>query len=299
MKPLIDLPLSRQSLDPDTLGRRDETLIGRLCEDPTTRAVVVDELSRPALLGDALHYVSPNGVAESADMTVAYLGRQQDGAAVILLAGPEVPGLEYRDVRTVVGMMGEHDRGVVVPATALANWHRRHRFCPRCGGQTTILESGWVRRCRACETQHFPRIDPAVIMAVIDGADRLLLAHAAHFGPRRYSTLAGYVEPGENLEHAVVRETWEEVGLNVTEVVYRGSQPWPFPRSLMLAYTARVAGTPEPVADGEEIVHARFFTRDELARSIADGEVTPPGGASVAYALVEDWFGGPLPERAG
>nr|NLD41434.1 NAD(+) diphosphatase [Actinomycetales bacterium] len=293
MKPLVDLPLAHQSLDADTLGRRDETLIPKLLTDPFARAVVLDELGRPALDGTALAYVETNRVGHRR-MTLAYLGRRPDGAGILLASGPEIDGLAYADVRFGMARMNDFDRGVVVPATALANWHRQYQFCPRCGNQTDPVQAGWVRRCRACEVEHFPRIDPAVIMAVVDDSDRLLLAHAAHFGPGRYSTIAGYVEPGESLEHAVVRETWEEVGLDVVDVAYRGSQPWPFPRSLMFAYAARVTGTPEPVVDGEEIVAARFFTRPQLREMVGSGELKPPGRASVARSLVEDWYGGRL-----
>lgn len=296
MRALIDLPLAHQSLDADTLGRTDENLIGKLLGDPLALAVVLDELGRPALSGTGLAYVPAASLGGGSGMTLAYLGRRPDGVGVLLASGPARPGLEYHDVRFGMARMDDFDRGVVVPATALANWHRLYQFCPRCGNQTDAVQSGWVRQCRACETQHFPRIDPAVIMAVVDAADRILLAHAAHFGAGRYSTIAGYVEPGESLEHAVVRETWEEVGLNVVDVAYRGSQPWPFPRSLMFAYTARVEGTPEPVVDGIEIVDAKFFTREELGRLVASGELKPPGRASVARSLVEDWYGGPLRE---
>lgn len=295
MKPLLHLPLSELTLDPDTLARTDTWVWAAVQTDEATRVVVMDEAGRPAVAGEGLDY-RPLADVDGEERVLAYLGRGPDGVAYVLSVGPAVDGLEYKDVRGVVATMPDFDRGVVVPAVALANWHRLYRFCPRCGHGTVPVQAGWVRRCESCDTQHFPRIDPAVIMAVIDGADRLLLAHAGHFPERRYSTIAGYVEPGENLEHAVVRETWEEVGLNVTRLEYRGSQPWPFPRSLMFAYTAYVDGTPEPVVDGEEITHARFFTRDELVEAVAAGEILPPGRASVARALVEDWLGGELAE---
>lgn len=297
MKPLLHLPLAELTLDPDTLARADAWVWAWIRTDETTRAVVMDETGRPALRDGALDLRPLDGV-DGPERTLAYLGRGPNGTAYVLSLGPAVGGCEYHDVRAVVGTMPDVDRGIVVPAVALANWHRLHTHCPRCGERTVPVQAGWVRSCEACGTDHFPRIDPAVIMAVVDGADRLLLAHAAHFPDRRYSTIAGYVEPGENLEHAVVRETWEEVGLNVTRLEYRGSQPWPFPRSLMFAYTAFVDGTPQPVVDGEEITEARFFTREELVAAVAAGEILPPGRASVARSLVEDWLGGELEEPA-
>ncbi len=142
----------------------------------------------------------------------------------------------------------------------------------------------------------YPRTDPAVIMTVVHGEgpdERLLLGHAAHWPERRFSTLAGYVEPGESLENAVRREVAEEAGVVVGDVAYRGSQPWPFPASLMLGFSAR-ALTTELHVDGVELTDARWFTRAELADAVRSGEVLLPGRSSIARALVEDWFGARL-----
>ncbi|WP_250447807.1 NAD(+) diphosphatase, partial [Actinotalea sp. C106] len=175
----------------------------------------------------------------------------------------------------------------------LAAWHPRHVHCPRCGAPTVSVLGGWVRRCTVDGSDHYPRTDPAVIMAVTDDQDRLLLGHAPHWPERRFSTLAGYVEPGESLEAAVRREVGEEVGVVVGEVAYQGSQPWPFPASLMLAFTARATST-EIDVDGDELTEARWFTRDELVGAVGRGEVLLPTRASVARALIEDWLGAPI-----
>ena len=151
--------------------------------------------------------------------------------------------------------------------------------------------AGWVLRCREDGVEQFPRTDPAVIMAVRDGQDRLLLARNAHFRGRFHSVLAGFVEPGESLENAVAREVDEEVGVTVTEVEYMGSQPWPFPRSLMLGYRAWAPEAAELTLQDEEIAEARWFSREELAAALAAEEIELPGAASMGRALIDDWYG--------
>jgi NAD+ diphosphatase len=190
--------------------------------------------------------------------------------------------------------MAARDAGLGVAAVALAAWHRSHRCCPLCGTPTVVGFAGWVRHCPTDGRDQYPRTDPAVIMAVVDDDDRLLLGHAAQWPERRFSTLAGYVEPGEGLEQAVRREVDEEVGVAVGEVTYRGSQPWPFPASIMLAFVARATSTRITV-DGVEVTQARWFTRAELAAAAESGEVLLPSRASIARALIEEWAGAPLP----
>jgi len=204
----------------------------------------------------------------------------------------------WSGLRELVGGLGSPSAGLATEAVALAAWHANHERCPRCGGRTTVENAGWTRRCVAQGIEIYPRTDPAVIMTVVHGAgddERLLLGHAAHWPDRRFSTLAGYVEPGESLESAVRREVLEEAGVVVGDVVYRGSQPWPFPASLMLGFTAR-ARTSEIHVDGVELTDARWFTRTELDRAARSGEVLLPGRTSIARSLVEDWFGGRLPD---
>jgi len=219
----------------------------------------------------------------------------QDGAAGA--GGDEAVAVRWASLREVGATLDARDAGLVTTAVALDAWHERHPRCPRCGAATRVTQAGWVRTCTVDASEHYPRTDPAVIMAVVDDAERLLLAHAAAWARGRYSTLAGFVEPGESLEHAVRREAAEETGVVVGEVAYAGSQPWPFPASLMLAFVAR-ALTTDVTVDAVEVEHAAWFTRDELARAVAAGEVVPPSRSSIARALVEDWFGGPLPVPA-
>ena len=179
-------------------------------------------------------------------------------------------------------------------AVALEGWHARHRCCPRCGQATDPELGGWVRRCAADGSEHYPRTDPAIIVLVIDDRDRALLARQTRWPSGWMSTLAGFVEPGERAESAVRREVAEEVGVVVSSATYLTSQPWPFPGSLMLGFHA-VAGSTELRPDGEEIAEAEWFTRESLARAAADGRVRLPPSISIARWLIEQWFGRELP----
>lgn len=246
--------------------------------------------------------------------TWLYLGEDATGAFVALVlpdaAGTPAVGLEgvaaespaddlvaahtWLSLRDLAPALSSRDAGLATEAVALAAWHASHPRCPRCGEPTEAVQGGWVRRCTNDASEHYPRTDPAVIMAVLDDADRLLLGRAAQWAPGKFSTLAGYVEPGEPLEAAVRREVLEEVGIQIGAVEYRGSQPWPFPASLMLGFVAHATSTDIQV-DGEEVVDARWFDRPGLVEAIEDGSVVLPGRASIARALIEDWYGAELP----
>lgn len=187
--------------------------------------------------------------------------------------------------------------GLATSAVSLSMWQNRQRFCPACGAPVKPCMSGWAQRCLGADPGHtlFPRIEPAVIMAVVDSRDRLLLQHNSAWGPDFHSVTAGFVEAGENLEHAVRRETMEEVGVPVGEVHYMGSQPWPFPSSLMVAFKARAMMTGIRV-DGQETKEAAWFSRDELSASMAAGTIRMPKRATIARAMIEEWYGRGLEE---
>jgi NAD+ diphosphatase len=191
------------------------------------------------------------------------------------------------------GLSGD-EVSVATTAIALDNWHRTHPRCAQCGKPTVPTQAGWTRRCDADGSEHYPRTDPAVIVLVIDGEDRALLGRQGRWQPQWFSTLAGFVESGESAESAVRREIEEEAGVRVDDMVYLGSQPWPFPCSLMLGYHAWTSDV-DIVVDGEEIVEARWFSRAELAAACASGEVALPPAVSIARRLIERWFGEELP----
>lgn len=210
----------------------------------------------------------------------------------------------WADLRNIGERLSVADRGVLVEAVALCQWHERHSKCPICGADTVPREAGWSTRCPVDDTPHFPRTDPAVIMLVHDGADRCVLGRQAVWPEGRFSILAGFVEPGESLEAAVAREVLEEVGLNVTDISYVGSQPWPFPASIMLGFVARVDGPDKIVAVDGEIAEAHWFTRDEVnglfgwgdAGASDPGARSMPGQISIAHHIMKAWAEGQFAE---
>jgi NAD+ diphosphatase len=193
---------------------------------------------------------------------------------------------EFKDLRTLAGELPRDEAGLLAYARAMLLWRDRHRYCGRCGSLTVPVQGGHVLECMdpTCATQQFPRIDPAVIVLITDG-ERALLGRQASWPPGRYSTIAGFVEPGESLEDAVIREVGEETGVVVANVEYHSSQPWPFPSSLMLGFTAFAATTEIELVD-RELEDARWLTRAQLAQ----GEVALPTTHSISFRLIEDWY---------
>jgi NAD+ diphosphatase len=220
---------------------------------------------------------------------------EQDGVPHFAVLVDHVPdGMRADELRRFVQTLPAEEAALVVHAVALGEWHRANRHCPRCGSRLEVSDAGHLLVCSGCGRQQFPRTDPAVIMVVTDDEDRCLLGRQQQWPEGRYSTLAGFVEPGESLEHAVAREVEEEVGVVVDEVTYFGNQPWPFPSSLMVGFFAR-ARTTEISVDGAEISDARWFTREEMRAEAEAGTLLLPGGISISRSLVETWYGGPLP----
>jgi len=201
--------------------------------------------------------------------------------------------LRWAGLREVGPLLDDAGAGLFTMALAVGNWHATHTHCARCGAPTDVVQAGWARMCPRCRAEHYPRTDPAVIMAVVDDRDRILLGRQASWPPRRYSTLAGFVEPGESLEAAVRREVAEEAHVEIGDVEYRGSQPWPFPSSLMLGFRA-YALTTVVQADGVELAHARWWTRQEFEADVASRELMLPPRVSIARRLIEDWYGAPV-----
>lgn len=194
-------------------------------------------------------------------------------------------------LRELGAKLDEFHLGISMHAIALSNWHRSHPHCARCGAETESTLGGSVRVCVKDQSQHHPRTDSAVIVLVKDKDDRILLGHQPIWPDGRFSTFAGFLEPGETFEQCVEREVFEESGVKVSEITYLGSQPWPFPASIMIAFSA-VADDPSTAkADGVEITDVRWFSREELKNSVADGSLLLPPTISVARKMIAMWFG--------
>ncbi|MDX2287382.1 MAG: NAD(+) diphosphatase [Hyphomicrobiaceae bacterium] len=229
--------------------------------------------------------VDPVGTATFAQPTSEHFARNAPDARQHL-----APIADLRNL-AAQGSMTPEELSLVAQAVALVHWHENHRCCGRCGGSMSSKDAGWKKRCWSCKHEEFPRVDPVVIMAVTDG-DRILLAHEERFPDKMFSTLAGYVEPGDDIEGAVRRETAEEVGVEVGSVEVLGSQPWPFPHSLMIGCFA-VAQTTAITVNTAEVQDARWFARDEAAAMLAGRhlqELWLPGPQSMAHHLVKTFL---------
>jgi NAD+ diphosphatase len=229
------------------------------------------------------------------------LARPTDDAVFLGLAGEtplfadDVNGSEPTEgrpagLREAASELAAEEVALAGYAGSLLAWHRRHRFCANCGTPTEQRDGGHERRCPACDAHHFPRTDPVVIVRVTDALDRLLLGRQASWADGRFSLLAGYVEPGETLEGAVRREVLEESGVELGEVSYLASQPWPFPSSLMLGFSALAAGG-EPAPGDGELAEVRWFEREEVERAArGEGELALSPPYSIARQLIDAWL---------
>lgn len=290
---LADLALSRGTLDRAGHERRDPDLLKRLLADPQTRVAVIrgDRMGFEDD-GDRLRLVLRGPEPADGAGLALYLGRDPSGTAYVAVVGDPIadPDEGWGTLRQVGAALDATDAGVFTTALALTNWHRHHQRCPRCGAPTEPEQGGWIRRCSEDGSEHYPRTDPAVIMSVVDASDRLLLARSPGWPERNFSVLAGFVEPGESLESAVVREIEEEVGLRVTDVHYLGNQPWPFPSSLMVGFATRTSEV-ELRLDPHEISEARWVTREDYRDLLRAGSLRVPTGISIAKRIIEHWLG--------
>jgi NAD+ diphosphatase len=290
--------------DRTALHRADDTWLAERWADPETRVLVVSG-TRVRPVDGALDWVAP---ADAPDGLRVLLGEHEGRARVALIADAAMSKAaddgsagEWTPLRGLLPFLADDALAgapLIFHALGLAEWLWVTRFCPRCGGPLRPRASGHELACDDGHVQ-FPRTDPAVIMIVTSGEpgaddERCLLGRQAVWPAGRYSTLAGFCEPGETLEDAVRREVAEEVGIAVGDVDYFGNQPWPLPASLMVGFVAR-ALTTEVSVDEHEIEDARWFTRAEMKALAEAGTLVLPGGVSISRSLVEHWYGGPLP----
>ncbi|MGZ4436064.1 MAG: NAD(+) diphosphatase [Nocardioidaceae bacterium] len=291
----VDIALSHRTHERVGERRTDEAWLAEAWARAGTRVLPLAGAKFPVTsTGTALGWRTPDAAPEG---TRLFLGMQDGEARFAVQLPDEAAGEGWTVLRGALPNLDARDAGVALHAVGLAEWLRAHRFCPRCGGTLAVTAAGHVLTCGQCGRQQFPRTDPAVIMLVTDG-ERALLGRSPAWPEGRYSTLAGFVEPGESLEDAVRREVAEEVGVTVGEVRYFGNQPWPLPASLMVGFFARAETTAISV-DAEEIEAARWFTREQLLAEAEAGTLQIPTGISISRSLVEAWYGGPLPGAWG
>ncbi len=198
---------------------------------------------------------------------------------------------DYLTLRELAGELSPLELEIAMHAIALANWHDAHPHCSKCGAATRVDLGGAVRVCDVDKSQHHPRTDAAVIVLIKDSNDRVLLGHQPVWPEGRFSTFAGFLEPGETFEQCVAREAFEEAGVKLREVRYLGSQPWPFPASIMIAFEAITDAPDDARPDGEEITELKWFSRQELKAAAADGSLLLPPTVSVARRMIEGWLG--------
>ena len=197
---------------------------------------------------------------------------------------------QFRELREVAALLDAPEAAILAHARAMAYWHQRHRFCGDCGSPTESREGGYLRVCSnaQCGQHHFPRSDPAIIV-LVEWENHCLLGHKPSWPDGLYSTIAGFVEPGECIEGAVIREVSEETGVQVGEIHYQSSQPWPFPSSLMLGFRARaVDGTIR--VDQDELQDAQWFTREQIRSGLLEERLQLPTNISVSHRLIEGWY---------
>lgn len=307
----VDLPAMEMSFLGNTLDRQstrrgEKSFLANLLDRPNTVVVLstprtlVFPAGAPLKVGHTLQAALDLGARRD---EMVFLGlRPENGQALFATTLrqhdeelAEVPALHLQDLRSLAlqKSLSPADLGALAQARALIHWHRTHRHCSRCGAKTQMAEAGYRRDCPSCEGQHFPRTDPCVIMLITDG-DRALLGRPARLPEGIYTTLAGFMEPGETIEQAVRRETLEESGIVVGDVRLVSNQPWPFPANLMLGCIG--TATSEQIAiEDDELEDCKWCHRDEVRQMVAgthpEGHMIPPS-ISIAYELITGWLEG-------
>jgi len=286
-KPL-KLPLAAAEVDRSAHLRSDEAYI----KSAWPNASVLQFMSEKFVSHlNQLTFVKGVSLGEYDSQSDYFLGVKDGENFFLKHLNSQTSNLEFKSLREIGSYLSPRDIGLAVHAQGLANWHSKHPRCSLCGGPTDVVLAGAVRRCPADQSEHYPRTDGAIIVLIKDEKDQILLGRQKVWPKHRFSTFAGFVEPGESFEHCVIREVREEAGVELTKINYLGSQPWPFPASLMIAFEA-VTNTPELArADGDEIEEIRWFSREDMKGAIADKSLILPFEISVARQMIKAWYG--------
>lgn len=285
---LDQLLLSRAAVDRAAHKRGDAQWLAEQLQNPQTKVLLLQGGKFP--VADQRIQWTTIDVLDGYEIHEHYLlGIKDDISYIAVRVNAELP--ETSTLFDVGSLLDSHDVGLATTAVALGHWHENHQFCTKCGTKLTVTSAGWSRTCPADGTEVFPRTDPAVIALPIY-QDKAVLGRRFNWPENRFSCFAGFVEAGESSEMALQRELTEESGLIVdpVQIRYMGSQPWPFPQSLMLGYHVGVLND-NAVADGEEITTVRWFTKEELVSQVSSGDVVLPPKISIARQLIEQWVG--------
>lgn len=286
-KPL-KLPLAVAEIDRSAHLRSDEAYL----QSSWPNALVLQFNSEKfASQSNQLTFVKGASLGEY-DSQIDYFLGVKDGENFFLRhLNDETLTSEFKSLRAIGSFLSPRDIGLAVHAQGLANWHSKHPRCSLCGGPTVVVLAGAVRRCPTDQSEHYPRTDSAIIVLIKNDKDQILLGRQKVWPKYRFSTFAGFVEPGESFEHCVIREVREEAGVELTKINYLGSQPWPFPASLMIAFEA-ITNTPELARpDEDEIEEIRWFSREEMKSAILDKSLILPFEISVARQMINAWYG--------
>ena len=286
-KPL-KLPLAAAEVDRSAHLRSDEAYL----QSSWPNALVLQFSSEKfASQSNQLAFVKGASLGEY-DSQIDYFLGVKDGENFFLRhLNDETSKSEFKSLRAIGSFLSPRDIGLAVHAQGLANWHSKHPRCSLCGGPTVVVLAGAVRRCPTDQSEHYPRTDSAIIVLIKNDKDQILLGRQKVWPKYRFSTFAGFVEPGESFEHCVIREVREEAGVELTKINYLGSQPWPFPASLMIAFEA-ITNTPELARpDGDEIEEIRWFSREDMKSAILDKSLILPFEISVARQMINAWYG--------
>ena len=286
-KPL-KLPLAAAEIDRSAHLRSDEAYL----QSSWPNALVLQFSSEKfASQSNQLTFVKGASLGEY-DSQIDYFLGVKDGENFFLRhLNDETLTSEFKSLRAIGSFLSPRDIGLAVHAQGLANWHSKHPRCSLCGGPTVVVLAGAVRRCPTDQSEHYPRTDSAIIVLIKNDKDQILLGRQKVWPKYRFSTFAGFVEPGESFEHCVIREVREEAGVELTKINYLGSQPWPFPASLMIAFEA-ITNTPELARpDGDEIEEIRWFSREDMKSAILDKSLILPFEISVARQMINAWYG--------
>lgn len=286
-KPL-KLPLAVAEIDRSAHLRSDEAYL----QSSWPNALVLQFNSEKfASKSNQLAFVKGVSLGEYDSQSDYFLGFKDGENFFLRHLNNEASKSEFKSLREIGSFLSPRDIGLAVHAQGLANWHSKHPRCSLCGGPTVVVLAGAVRRCPADQSEHYPRTDSAIIVLIKNDKDQILLGRQKVWPKYRFSTFAGFVEPGESFEHCVIREVREEAGVELTKINYLGSQPWPFPASLMIAFEA-ITNTPELARpDGDEIEEIRWFSREEMKSAILDKSLILPFEISVARQMINAWYG--------